>query len=145
MNKKSKHLSAYLAAMAVLSLVLTTSALAAGDNPNQAGQHRGERKDISKTLNLTPEQKEQIQQQRSMNKQKWAELRDKMREKRLELKGELEKPDTDRNKINAIIAEIKTLTGEQLELRVNNILATKQILTPEQFKKLQERKVKLDR
>ena len=140
MNKKSKHLSAYLAAMAILSLALTTSVLAAVDNPNQAAQHKWERKDISKTLNLTPEQKEQIQQQRSINKQKWAELRDKMRAKRLELKSELGKPDTDMNKINAIINEIKNLTGQQLELRVNSILATKQILTPEQFKKLQERK-----
>lgn len=65
-----------------------------------------------------------------------------MRAQRIELKKELEKPDTDMNKINAVINEIKNLTGQQLELRVNSILATKQILTPEQFKKLQEGKVK---
>ena len=63
-----------------------------------------------------------------------------MRAKRLELKQELEKPAVDTNKINTLIADIKTLMGEQLDFRVNNILAMKQILTPEQFKKLQDMK-----
>jgi Spy/CpxP family protein refolding chaperone len=63
-----------------------------------------------------------------------------MHTRRLELKQELEKSEVDTNKINAIITDIKTLTGEQLDLGVNNILAMKQVLMPRQFKKLQDMK-----
>jgi len=130
-----------LSAVVLALLVVTTPAFAAGDNPNQAMQRRW-RKDIIKSLDLTAEQKEQIEKQHSINAQSWGKLRDELRTKRRELKQELEKPDIDRNRINAIVAGVKVLMGEQLELRVNNILAIKQILTPEQFKKLQESKAK---
>jgi Spy/CpxP family protein refolding chaperone len=138
-NMKSKHLFVSLAAVAALSLALTSCVLAENVRENKEQQMWG-KKNMGQSLNLTPKQKQQIQQQRSSDKQKIVELKDKMRAKRLELKSELEKPATDMNRINAIINEIKELTGQQLELRVNSILATKQILTPEQFKQLQDRK-----
>jgi len=143
MDKKFKKALVFTFAIVVLSLILTLPGYAAWGNPNQGPRHGG-RGDIMKTLNLAPEQKAQIEKQRSASRQAWSELRDKLRTKRLELKQELEKPNIDRNRINTIIAEIKNLTGEQLELRVNNILAMKQVLTPEQFKKIQERKEKID-
>ena len=144
MDTKLKQVFGFTAVVVAISLALTAPALAVGDYPYAAARYRHGRKDITKTLALTPGQKEQIEKQRSMNMQNWNKLREEFGAKRLELKQELEKTKVDMNRIHAIIAEMKTLQGEQLELRVNNILAMKQILTPEQFRKLQEKKFKHD-
>ena len=141
MNKRSKQTAIFIALASMISLALITPAFAEWDDQYADIQHKhAGKQDFMKELNLSPEQKSQITKQQDMNKEKVSELRDKMRAKRLELKQELEKPTVDTNKINAIIADIKTLMGEQLDFRVNNILAMKQILTPEQFKKLQDMK-----
>jgi Spy/CpxP family protein refolding chaperone len=94
--------------------------------------------DFSKTLNLTSEQQEKVKKHQSTNMEKGAELRNKLRDKNSELKAELDKPQINRNRVNALVAEIKTLMGVQLEQRVDNIIFMKQILTPEQFKQMQE-------
>jgi Spy/CpxP family protein refolding chaperone len=121
--------------------MLTFNAYAQGDASRWSGGHRYENaEDFSKTLNLTPEQQEKIKKQESINREKGTELRDKLRDKRSELKAELEKPQINKDRIDALVAEIKTLTGEQLERRVDNIIFMKQVLTPEQVKKLQEKK-----
>ena len=141
MNMKSKSTAVFIALASIVSLALITPAFAEWNSQNTEMQHKhAGNQDFMKKLNLSPEQKSQITKQQDMNKEKENELRDKMHAKRLELKQELEKSEVDTNKVNAIIVDIKTLTGEQLDLRVNSILAMKQILTPEQFKKLQDMK-----
>ncbi len=141
MNINLKRKIVVAAMIALGSLVLTVPLFAESNDSSMEMHHKRKGdKDIMKMLNLSPAQKEQVQNQRSANKQKWSELKEKTRSKRLELKQELEKPEIDKNKINAITADIKTLMGEQIDLRIDDILAMKRILTPEQFKKLQERK-----
>ena len=141
MNMKSRLTAVFIALASMVSLAVITPAFAEGNDQYAETQHKhAGKQDFMKKLNLSPEQESQITKQQDMNKEKGNELRDKMRAKRLELKQELEKPTVDTNKINAIIVDIKTLMGEQLDFRVNNILAMKQILTPEQFKKLQDMK-----
>jgi Spy/CpxP family protein refolding chaperone len=129
-----KYFTIVSSAVACL-LALTVSTFAAAPNSADTREHRW---DITKTLNLSPAQKEQLKQQRATDARAWKELWEKLAAKRLELKAELEKPAVDQAKISAIIADTKTLMGEQLQLRVERILAMKKILTPEQFKKLQE-------
>jgi len=141
MDMRSKPTAVFIALASMISLALIMPAFAEWDSKGIETQHkRAGKQDFMKKLNLSPEQKELITKQQDINKEKGKELRDKMQTKRLELKQELEKSEVDTNKVSAIIAEIKTLTGEQLDLRVNSILAMKQILTPEQFKKLQDTK-----
>ncbi len=96
---------------------------------------------LAKELGLTPEQQQQIKKQHNQQKEKGKALRNEIRQKRLALKEELEKQDIDKRKIYLLIAEIEGLMGDQLEQRVEGILAMREILTPEQFKKLEnERK-----
>ena len=48
------------------------------------------------------------------------------------------KQDSDKEKIDSLVAEINVIHAEKLNLKVNSILAIKEILTPEQYQKLQE-------
>ena len=91
-----------------------------------------------KELGLTPEQEEQIKALRSGQKEKRGELWVKIQAKRLELKEELEKPTTDRARIDSIVTELKALMAEKLDQRVEGILSMKKILTPEQYEKFKE-------
>jgi len=146
MHTKLRYTVACLAAVLLLSCMVTLNAYAQGGASRWPAQRRYEKTDdFSKTLNLTPEQQEKIKKQQSMNREKGAELRNKLRDKMLELREELEKPQINKDRVNVLVAEIKTLTGEQLEQRVDNIISMKQILTPEQFKKLHEKKKEKDK
>ena len=78
---------------------------------------------LTEELGVTDEQEaalnEQMEQFAEKNKAVW----EKMKAKKKELKDELEKPAPDRSRIDAIIGEIKELTGERLNNRVDKILA----------------------
>ena len=65
------------------------------------------------------------------------EISQALKEKRKALYQELEKYDGDQAKIASLAAEVKALLAKKVDSRVESILAMKQILTPEQFEKLQ--------
>ncbi len=103
-------------------------------------EHREKMMDkLTKELNLTPEQQQQIKKQRNQQKEKSKALRGELREKRFELKEELEKQDINKGKIYLLVAEIEGLMGDQLEQRVEGVLAMREILTPEQLEKFNEK------
>ena len=104
------------------------------------GNEKGDKfQKLAEELNLTPEQKEKLKAQRIEFKEKNKALRENMRAKNEELRNELKNPTADRASINATIEDIKRLTGEKLNSRVDKILAMKDVLTPEQYAKLQEK------
>ena len=91
---------------------------------------------LMEKLDLTLGQQEQLKKLRIEHREEMEEILKTLRAKRFELSQELEKPESDKKKITALVTEIKTLQGKLLELRVDNILKTKEILTPEQYKEL---------
>ncbi len=93
---------------------------------------------LAKELGLKPEQQEQMKQFRAAQEAKNKPLLEQLRAVRKELKLELEKPGVDRDKAYAIAGTINGLQGELLKNRINGILKMKEILTPEQYQKLQE-------
>jgi Spy/CpxP family protein refolding chaperone len=107
----------------------------------EKGQKAREEKfdNIAKELNLSPEQQQQIANQRSKEKEQAQELRQKITAKRSELSSELDKQAPDRAKVYALISEMKELIGKRMEQRAEGVLLLKQILTPEQFKALNEK------
>jgi len=138
--KKRLKVAGVLAAIAVITSSWSTALSFAqwDDSPDMGFERKHDKmKNIMETLNLSQEQKDQVAKQHHTNKEKFRVLRDRMAAKRLELKKELEESVADMNKVNSIVSDIKVMMGEQLELRVGNILTMKQILTPEQFKRLQ--------
>jgi Spy/CpxP family protein refolding chaperone len=92
---------------------------------------------IIQQLKLTDEQKEQLKNQSQKQEEQIQTMTQYLREHRKRLKEELESQDVDRNAINNIITEMKETEGRLLYLRTIGILETKEILTPEQFEKLQ--------
>ena len=122
--------------LVVVAIFLTTANLYAEQCPTGKGDKFGK---LTEELGLTPEQKTQLDAQKEAFKAKNQAVRDKLKAKKEELRNELEHPTVDRSKINATIEDIKSLTGEKLNNRVDKILAMKSILTPEQFTKLQDK------
>ncbi len=92
---------------------------------------------IAQVLGLSPKQKEQLKEQRYQDELKRIDTRNKIRLKELELRHELEKKEVNRQAINRVVEELKELRGAMLDQRVDSILKLKEILTPEQFEKLQ--------
>ncbi|HTY45941.1 MAG TPA: periplasmic heavy metal sensor [Patescibacteria group bacterium] len=139
MKTMVKRLCIYATAAAFVSWApLAHAQQAAGRQGPQAD--RGQELDnFIKDLNLTPQQQEQIKKQRNEHFEKNRGAGDELRQKRLKLKQELEKEVPDRKLINALVADINTLTARKLQDRVDSILAIKEILTPQQYKAFQEK------
>lgn len=143
MDRKLRERLVYVIIFTLIFLLSTAYAEPIFDDREFGG--RGERRfnrervfdNIVQELNLTPEQQELIQKQREEHRNKKRLALQKLKTKRLELRQELEKQEIDKKKIDSLVAEIKPLLGKLLDLRVKSILAMKEILTPEQFKKLQ--------
>jgi Spy/CpxP family protein refolding chaperone len=129
-------------AMAVVALmVLSQACVYAGEEGNTAqGANNKEAhfKKMSEELKLTPQQSEQLTKQREEFASKSKDLRDKMQAARTGLKAELDKPAPDKAAVDGLVAEMKNMTGQQIQNRVDKVMAMKQILTPEQFSKMGE-------
>ena len=63
------------------------------------------------------------------------QVMDDLREKKNNLLDELRKPNTDNRKVKQLTTEIKVLVGKTIDLKTEDILAIKKIMTPEQFEK----------
>lgn len=91
--------------------------------------------EIYNQLNLTKEQKEQLENNKSKTREKRKILFDKMRSYKETLNQELMRPELDMNKINEIQTQFKTLQSQMTDDRLNSMLDVRKILTPQQFSK----------
>lgn len=140
MSAKFKQAIIYLGVITLVFSVSVAYAQPLRDVPERGIKHREKMMDnLTRELDLTPEQQGQIKKQRSEHRKKNRELKDEVSAKRLELKQELERQTTNKKRIDSIVAELKILMGNQLSQRVEGILSIREILTPEQFNKFQQR------
>lgn len=95
--------------------------------------------EFTKELNLTQEQKDKIKAQRDSTKDKMKQLSEELKAKRLELKTEIEKPDMSSSKINSLASSIKNLYGQLLDIKISSATFLKEVLTAEQFSKMQKK------
>jgi len=91
---------------------------------------------ILEEMDLKPEQREQLWEQRAENREKMKEVNAALREERRSLRKELQKSDSSEQLIQNIVSKMKELEGERIDRRVDNFLKMKEILTPEQFQKM---------
>ena len=96
-------------------------------------------------LHLSTGQQDEIRKQRTRQGNAAQKLRQKLRVAMEEMRKELEKEQTDMRKLKSLVGEVKKYQGELLEVRVDGILETKKVLTPEQFSLLMEKTEKLRR
>ncbi len=111
-----------------------------GNNPeNGKGDQRGGVPGFLEELNLTPEQREKFMAQQDpakmeSNKARMEQLNTKMDA----LNAAVAKPGTTQKDVSKLIAEVGALQAQMLSQRMERLFAMKEILTPEQFAKMQE-------
>ena len=91
--------------------------------------------EIYNQLNLTAEQKKQLDDNKQKHREKMKASFEKMRSYKEALNQELMKADLDMSKINAIQDQFKTLQSEITDGHLSSILEVRKILTPQQFAK----------
>ena len=127
---------------AVMILIFTSMACAQLPEGAQSKMGKGwgdQFNEVIKELNLTPKQQQAITQQRTQEKAQSQEMRQKIKVVRDQITQELNKQATDTAKVNSLVSQLKELTGQRIEHQINGIIALKKILTPEQFKMLNEK------
>ena len=93
---------------------------------------------MAKELNLTDTQKQQVKTHKEKH---WTAMKDifkQLKEKREALLQELQKPDSDKTKIDALKNDLKELNAKRIDAMVEAVSEMKQILTPEQRKIMNE-------
>jgi Spy/CpxP family protein refolding chaperone len=98
--------------------------------------------EIVKELKLTAEQQQAVTLQRSQEKAQSQELRQKTRAVRDQITQELNNENTDIVKVNELVSQLKELTARRIEQQIQGIMSLKLILTPAQFKTLNEKRLK---
>jgi Spy/CpxP family protein refolding chaperone len=89
-------------------------------------------------LNLTPEQKQQIQGIRKKTSTKARDLRKTLREKRLEMRESMFDPDTTEAQLRNKHRQIRKLQEQAENTMFEDFLTIRALLTPEQKKHLPE-------
>jgi Spy/CpxP family protein refolding chaperone len=141
MNTLSKSLG-YCAAAAMI-FVFTSAAsaqLPEGDHTKMGKNWEEKFSEVIKELNLTPAQQQAITLERAQEKAQSQALRQKMKTVRDEITRELDLEVTDTAKVNSLVVQMKELTGNRIEQQIQEIMSLKKILTPAQFKALNEKR-----
>lgn len=128
-----------LAAAVVAAMLFSQTGVYAyesGDPAQCEAKREAHFKKMTEELKLTLKQQEQFTRERKEFASKSKDLKAKMQSLRSSLKAELEKPALDKGQVDNLTAELKNLAGQQIQNRVDKIIAMKQILTPEQFSKM---------
>ena len=138
-------LSKFVGLTGVVAMMLIFNSMAFAQLPEGEHSKMGENwearfNEIIKELNLSPEQQQAISLQRTQEKAKSQQLRQKMKSVRNEITLELDKEATDMIKVSSLVAQLKELTGNRIEQQIQGIMSLKKILTPLQFKALNEKR-----
>lgn len=106
-----------------------------GPGPEAGAMHHHKGAGLLKQLNLTEDQKKQLEANKEKRKEEMKTWFTQMKSQREALRQELMKKDLDMAKINGIQSQIKTLQNQMADNHLNSILEVRKILTPEQFSK----------
>lgn len=98
--------------------------------------------EIAKEINLTDEQKQQIDTMAKADKEKKKELRKQIKEKFDAIDAELLKENYDINVINNLTSEIQNIQGTMAKMNVDGKIQMRSILTYDQFKQIEQMRQK---
>ncbi|MFH1360355.1 MAG: Spy/CpxP family protein refolding chaperone [Candidatus Omnitrophota bacterium] len=142
MKRKSRKLIIGLMVIACFVLVQGVYAQEQTESRKEKIERFKERKQemsqkIAEELVLTDEQQKALKEHRESFREETKALRDSLRTKQEALHAQLEKYDADQTVVNNLANEVKALQSQLVDQRVSSISEVKNILTPEQFDKLQ--------
>ncbi len=134
----------HLIAAGIIAAVLAAGPAFAGESCETEGKSSGWNKDKMekqlKDLNLTEDQEKKLKESKESFREQASTLRAQLKEKRQALHGALSKAGVTRQEIEPLVAEMKALQSRMMDQRIEGIFKIKEILTPEQFEKLQAKK-----
>jgi Spy/CpxP family protein refolding chaperone len=117
-----------------LVLILATATFAvAGPYGKKGGTHLGARTSVWNNLDLTTDQAEKLTAMRQANFAEKQEIRNKLFQKRAELRLAWMQVEPDADRIKGIQKEINSLVAQKQEKMVDHRLAVRNILTPDQL------------
>jgi len=120
----------------LVALPLTQAQNAPGIDKSSQEIHSGQRiQDIYNQLNLTDDQKKQLEANKKQHRAIMKSAHQEMRTEKQALQEELMKPQLDMPKINKLHDQIKAAQSQIEDNKLSSILAVRAILSPEQFSK----------
>ncbi|MFH2012339.1 MAG: periplasmic heavy metal sensor [Pseudomonadota bacterium] len=127
----------------VILMLLALPPSAFSHPPDRQYLGEGKKQEIMKKLfdqlNLTPEQKQKLEENRNKYKEEAKILRKEIHDKKELLKEELAKSELDMSKITQIHNELKAVLLKMEDHLLERILEARKILTPEQIDKLHKK------
>jgi len=97
------------------------------------------RQEIYNDLGLTDEQRKLLEENENKHREQTKALFTQLRQKMNSLRQELEKSELNMQAIYQTNNELKQLQAQMLDNRLERILEVRKILTPEQFKKFEDK------
>jgi Spy/CpxP family protein refolding chaperone len=128
-----------MVAVVACAMVFSAASAYAGEGWNSHKSEADTKKHFDKMaeeLKLTAEQKAALEKQREEARPKMKALKERQRAAREQLRAELDKQVPDKATLAAIVEDLKTLTGEHTQAKIDKVLAMKKVLTPEQSAKM---------
>ena len=142
MKTKIKRSIVYLSAALMLLAASTSYAVPDFKGPRREGKeekvHEKIYQDMTEKLDLSEEQKEQLNTHRGRQKARMKELKKELKTTHEALRKELKNCDSDESAIKSTVTRLKKVQAQLLDQKVDNFLAMREILTPEQFRKMNE-------
>ena len=120
-----------------LLFVLSISVPAICDTNEQIAERFNK---TAKELGLTQDQLSQMKEIREQNKIKTKQIIQEIRNKDKAIDEELLKENYDRAVVNALLQEIRQLSADMAQLRIDDKIKVRSILTPDQFLKIEHNK-----
>jgi Spy/CpxP family protein refolding chaperone len=111
-------------------------ACASGEK-ERGGHYKEKTAAITASLKLTPDQEKRLNEAKTGHRAEMAELARQLKEARQELKTALANPAVTKQGVEPIAVRIKAFQASMVDRRIDGILKIKEILTPEQYQKLQ--------
>jgi len=136
-NKLTKSIAVLAVAVLMAAGPVAYAASEGGNTEGGKGYKHGEGKEFMKELNLTPEQKEKLKAQREATKESHKAMREQMKTKMQALHEAIAKPETKRADVDGLLNEVNALKAQMFAQKIDGLFAMKEILTPEQFSKMQ--------
>ena len=130
-----------------VALLVTTSLYAVppqekSDMPEPPHQHFQKMgpdfEKIAKELNITDEQKAQMNEMMKVDMERKQELRKQVKEKMDAISDELMKENIDMNAVNAIAAEVQQLSADISRINIESKLKVRSVLSFEQYTKMEK-------
>ncbi len=138
MERKLTKFISILAVMGLMAVGPVAYAESEGDGP-EGGKSwgHGEDQGFLQELNLTQDQKTKLKALREGKKESSQALREQLKAKMQALQDAISKPGTTRASVNGLVGEVTALKGQMFARKIDGVFAMKEVLTPEQFAKMQ--------